>query len=112
MEKQAAAAEKLQGALFDEVYLPRFKQACADVGISFDSDEDLVAGLETCAMLKMAEAGLREQGIETRPSAKKQARDLLKQAMFGAEEQEAPASDNVKSALAELIAASTEEASE
>jgi hypothetical protein len=107
MEKQAEAAERLQSTVFNEVYLPRFKEACARSGITFDSDEDLVAGLETAAMLKMAEADLREQGIDTRPSAKKQARDMLKEAMFGNEE-ENTANEGVKSALADLLSASKE----
>lgn len=109
MEKQAEAAARLQNVLFDEVYLPRFKQACAEKGITFDSDEDLVAGLETAAMLKMAEEQLREGGVDPRPSAKKQARDMLKVAMFGEDpEAQQTGMENVKSALSSLISASQE----
>ena len=106
MDKQAEAAARLQDVLFDEVYLPRFKQACATKGITFDTDEDLVAGLETAAMLKMAEQQMREQGIDPQPSAKKQARDMLKQAMFGANpEDQSQGSEHVKSALSDLLLA-------
>jgi hypothetical protein len=109
MEKQAEAAVRLQNVLFDEVYLPRFKQACAQHGITFDSDEDLVAGLETSGMLKVAEANMREQGIDPQPSAKKQARDMLKVAMFGEDpEAQHTGMENVKSALSELITAANE----
>lgn len=106
MNKQAeAASAQLTDVMFKDVYLPRFKQACAQQGIEFPTDEDLVAGLETAMMLKTAEAQLREQGVETRPSFFKESRDLLKQAMFGRQE-EAPALDGVKKAMANLIQAS------
>ena len=107
MEKQAEAAARLQNVLFDEVYLPHFKRACAEKGITFDNDEDLVAGLETAAMLKMAEHQMREQGVDPKPSAKKQARDMLKVAMFGENpEVQQEGMENVKSALSALISVS------
>lgn len=109
MDKIAQAEKQLQDQLFDQVYVGQFKQACAKQGITFETHEDLVAGLETAAYLKMAEAQLREQGIDPRPSMKKQARDMLKQAMFGAPEQPAATDEGVisiKSAMAALIEAS------
>lgn len=110
MNKQAEAVVQLQNVLFDDVYLPQFKQACAQQGIEFANDEELVAGLETAAMLKSAETQLREQGVDPRPSPKKAARDLLKQAMFGTNpEQEAQGAQKVKSALSELLAVATEQ---
>lgn len=107
MDKQAEAAVRLQNVLFDDVYLPRFKQACAQQGIEFADEDELTAGLETAAMLKSAETQLRNQGIDPRPSPKKQARNMLKQAMFGSE-QETQGAENVKSALSELLAVSAE----
>lgn len=107
MDKQAEAAARLNETLFNQVYYPHFKQACAKRGIEFDNQEDLIAGLETVAMLKEAEAALRAQGVDPRPSAKKQARDLLKQAMYGETQSAETELSGVKQALADLISAST-----
>ena len=106
MDKQAEAEDRLQSALFDQVYLPRFKQACDKVGIKFDNDEDLLAGLETAAMLKMAEEQMREQGVDPKPSRKKQARDMLKVAIFGEDPKaQAAGAESVKNALSDLLLA-------
>lgn len=113
MDKHAEAEQQLQSALFDQVYLPRFKQACAQVGIEFGNDEDLLAGLETVAMLKMAEEQMREQGIDPKPSIKKEARDKLKVAIFGEDPKAQQVGlDSVKSALSNLLTVSQAPAQE
>lgn len=109
MDKQAEAATKLQNTLFDEVYLPRFKQACAQLKVAFETDEDLVAGLETAAMLKAAEQELREQGVDTRPSFQKQARDMLWGALNQGTSEQPATAENVKRAFAEALAAGTKQ---
>lgn len=110
MEKQAEAATKLQSLLFDQVYLPRFKQACDRYKVAFETEEDLVAGLETAAMLKAAEQDLRSQGIDTRPSFQKQARDMLWQTLYQDRPEQPEANETIKQAFLDVLAAGGEEA--
>jgi len=100
-EKQAAALNALQENLLTDVYMPVFKQACADAGAPLESNEDLVAALETTAMLKHAEAMQVEQPTE----ALGMLRDKLKQGMFGGSERQHMAIDGVRAALEALKSA-------
>ena len=109
MEKQAEAAAKFQQAVFTEMFVPKFVEKCAAQGITFKDEDELVAGLETAGMLKAAQAELQAKGVDTNPSPKKAARDMLKQAMYGKTE---PAQNlsGVEQALAGVIAANAETA--
>ena len=101
-------AEQAQADLFQNVYAPVFLEKLANHGIRFSSQEDLNAALETAAMLKVSEAQARDAGIDTTPSPVKEARDILKQAMF-ASQQAAPMavqqSNTIKEAAAAILAA-------
>ena len=109
MEKQAEAAAKFQQAVFTEMFVPKFIEKCAAHGITFKDEDELIAGLETAGMLKAAQAELQAKGVDTNPSPKKAARDMLKQAMYGQAE---PAQNlsGVEQALAGVIAANAEAA--
>lgn len=109
MEKQAEAAAQFQQTVFTEAYIPMFIEKCAQVGISINSEDDLLAALETAGMLKAAQAELQAKGVDTNPSPKKAVRDLLKQAMFGNKPAASTAKldvDSIAGSLANLVAAS------
>jgi len=84
-------AEQAQTEFLQKVYAPRFVEKLASAGIEIKTEEDLGAALETTAMLKLA----REHEAKANPGTPvKEARDILKQAMFGeAERTNAVASD-------------------
>jgi hypothetical protein len=81
MEKVA----NVQAVLVEDVRIPAFDRRCAELGIKFASEEDHTAAIETVAMLRIKEAQLKEQGVDTNPSPVKDVRNMLKQSMFGAE---------------------------
>jgi hypothetical protein len=107
MEKMSA--EQAQATLYQKVYVPTFIQKMAAAGIQIRDDEDLGAALETAAMLKLAKKQAAAQGVETNPSPIKDARDLLKEAMFGKEDEQAAIApqalqdESIKAAASALI---------
>lgn len=103
-EKQAEATANFQQAALAEIYTPKLVEKCAELGITFADQADVMAALETIGMLKMARAQLQEQGIDPTPTPKKQMRDMLKQAMFPAEKVSAPQATGTKAAFDQLLA--------
>ena len=110
MDKQAEAAAKFQSSVFSEMFVPKFIEKCAAKGITFETEEDLIAGLETAGMLKAAQEQMRAQGVDPTPSPKKAVRDLLKQAMFAEKPAEQGSLEGVKQAIAEMVSAQAEPA--
>lgn len=86
-----------------KVYAPKFVEKLAALGVPVNSEQELHALMETAAMLKAAKLYVGEQPAN---SPVVQARDLLKQAMFGdAQAQEEAASDGgLLEATAALLA--------
>jgi hypothetical protein len=80
-EEQLMKIAAVNDALIEEVMIPAFEKRCAECGIVFNNAEDRDAALETVAMLRLKEAQLKEQGVETNPSGFKAQRNLLKRAM-------------------------------
>jgi len=95
-EKQAAAVAALEENLLTDAYLPVFRQKCAEAGLPLNSNEDIVAALETTAMLKAA-----EEEYATQPTGAVSAlRNQLKQAMYGDDAPSAP--ESIKQSLEAL----------
>ncbi len=80
-EAQLEKISAVNDALIEDVMIPSFEKCCAELGITFANEEDRTAALETVAMLRLKEAQLREQGIDTNPSPFKTNRNMLKRAM-------------------------------
>ncbi|HDL84896.1 MAG TPA: hypothetical protein ENH11_00935 [Candidatus Acetothermia bacterium] len=66
-------------ASFGDYWVPHFEKECAARGITFASEQDLQAGIETALMLRECEKIAADSGVASSPKLK--ARDLLKQAM-------------------------------
>lgn len=103
LEKVAAVNE----VLISDVMIPAFEKRCAELGIKFTSVEDRDAALETVAMIRIKEAQLKEQGVDTNPSIFKAQRNLLKQAMAADLEPvaEVAPSNRLRTALAGALGA-------
>ena len=65
--------------LFSKVYLPVFVKACADLGIGFESEDELEAALNSVTVIKQAEA----QAPAAPVNFHKAANELLMQTVNG-----------------------------
>ena len=75
-----------QAVLLERVYVPVFIEKCAQAGINFKDEAELVAALETVASVKAAELEHQAAGVDTNPTPIKQA-NVLVQGFLGANRQ-------------------------
>ena len=68
--------EAAQATIFENVYVPSFVKSCAERGINFETEEDLVNALESVAVVKQAMAAQNSVS----PVIKQAAMDLRKAA--------------------------------
>lgn len=104
--------EEAQAVLLDKHYVPAFVEKCAELGVNFSGQEQLLTALTTAAQVKLMKQAEEEQGS----TIDKAAHDM-NVALFGENyrellksggESEAEVDTETKDALAALAAASAE----